>query len=211
MTFRKNMRFQINIVFLVTILLVSCAPISVPAATETLAATSASTFTSVPPTSTPQTSPTVQITPIPWASPTFRATPTAVMRIERWKEYENALAAAFLPIISIIGKVLCEWEILGQAGSEVYAWAMCQDDYSNGQGMSAPAVIHLMKDGRIEKVEVPADGPQYGVDISRMFPLTMQKIIFAADNIGSDWRPHLQLRFKNPGPPLIAERGIPLP
>ncbi len=51
-------------------------------------------------------------------------TPNAI-QVERWKEYELALAKKMFPSNFIPGKFLCEWEILGQAGQEEYVWVEC--------------------------------------------------------------------------------------
>src|SRR5512143_4270806 len=67
--------------------------------------------------------------------------PTAV-GAPHWSEVESALAHQFLPE-GIQG--LCEWEILGQTGQDVFVWALCEGtSFSSGpMGMSATAVIHL--------------------------------------------------------------------
>jgi len=130
--------------------------------------------------------------------------------MERWVEYQNSLAAVFLP--STPG--LCEWELLGQSEREVYVWAICQEaDSSNGAAMSAPAVIHLSEgNGSIGKVEVPRDGSQYSVDIQKMFPQNLREKILShsIDSLQAMWG-HIQTRRNVPEPPLIVKSGISLP
>jgi hypothetical protein len=128
-------------------------------------------------------------------------------------EYENALAAVFLPSPYLARKGLCEWEILGQSKNEVYVWAMCQvSDSSEGAAMSAPAVIYLMKDGSIDKVKVPRDGSLYVGDIRKMFPKELQEKILSQSisTLDKMWS-HIQLRHTNPEPPLIVGSGVSLP
>jgi hypothetical protein len=83
--------------------------------------------------------------------------------VERWKEYEHALALSILPMFPA-ESILCEWDILSLAGQEVYVWAVCGS--SKGDD-SRPAVIHLGQDGSVLIVEVPERGSS---DIDRMFP-----------------------------------------
>jgi len=142
--------------------------------------------------------------------PTITPTTLPTTKVERWMEYENALALAFLPWS---GNGLCEWEILGQSGHEVYVWAICQiADSPEGAAMSAPAVIYLTENNSIEKVKVPRDGSYYSVDIRQMFPRKLQeKILSNSINSLQEMWAHIQLRHKNPEPPLIVESGISLP
>lgn len=154
--------------------------------------------------------PTEELMPTSQPSTHTGLTSTATVTGERWLDYQNALAGAFLP--STPG--LCEWEILGQSKREIYVWAICQEaDSSNQTAMSAPAVIYLSeKNNSIEKVEVPRDGSQYSVDIRRMFPQELQEKILSnsVDSLQEMWN-HIQARHKNPEPPLIVKAGISLP
>jgi hypothetical protein len=196
------MRFQTIIPFFIAFVFISCAPLSILAPTDVQISPPPSTFTPLPPSPTSQ-QPSTNDSPAP----------TSAANIERWVEYENALAAVFLPISDPPGKGLCEWEILGQSELEVYVWAMCQvTDSADGAAMSAPAVIYLSENGNIEKVEVPGDGSKYMEDIRMMFPQELQEKILSQsiNNIDEMW-PHIQLRHKNPAPPLIAGSGTSLP
>lgn len=183
-------------ILLVAFILVSCAPAAKIVPTETIVSTS--TLTPVPftPTSTETTIP-ITITPIPL--------PTT--KVERWMEYQNAFA------IKMFGAsdAICEWEIFGQKKQEVYVWALCQtvNREINSAG-SVPAVIHLGNDGSIE-VQFPGDGANYGVDIRKMFPLELQEKILAQNANMDEMSSHLELRLKNPVPPLIVLSGVPLP
>ncbi len=77
--------------------------------------------------------------------------------------------------------------------------------------MSAPAVITIGRDGKIENVTVPGDGSNYPKDIKRLFPPAIQERIFAQDfNIADMWD-HLQMRRKQGGEPLIALSQVKLP
>jgi hypothetical protein len=135
--------------------------------------------------------------------------PTPTPKLERWVEYQNALSSVFLPLTP----GLCEWDILGQAGKEVYVWAICQvADSDKGTAMSAPAVIYLAEDKSIEKVEVPRDGSLYSIDIRQMFPQELQGKILSQsiDNLQEMWA-HIQSRHNAPEPPLIVTSGVSLP
>ncbi len=141
--------------------------------------------------------------PVPLTSIT-----TTTTKVERWMEYENALALEILQTSDAI----CEWNILGQEKQEVYVWAMCQiTNLEIGSAASVPAVIHLGNNGSIEKVQIPGDGTQYGIDIRKMFPPELHDKIFE-QSVGIDelWS-HLELRQKNPEPPLIVLSGVSLP
>lgn len=154
--------------------------------------------------------PTEELMPTAQKSIHTGLTSTAAILPERWVEYQNALATAFLPST----RGLCEWEILGQSKREIYVWAICQEaDSANETAMSAPAVIYLSEgDNSIEKVEVPKDGSQYSVDIRKMFPQELQEKILSNSiaSLQEMWS-HIQARQKNPEPPLIVKSGISLP
>src|ERR1700752_32529 len=98
--------------------------------------------TVVPPTET--SIPTV-ISPTPISTATFipvtigpTITPTRpgetlitpeALQVERWKEYQTALAKNVLAHLPP-EEVLCEWEILSRSGNDVYVWAVCQGKVS---------------------------------------------------------------------------------
>jgi hypothetical protein len=107
------MKTRILIIF-IAVTLAACAPVAAPAQNET--PVPAATFTPPPPTET-------IVYPTPSPLPTqpiiIRITPDAI-QVERWKEYEDALAKALFPSSFIPGEFLCEWEILGRSDQEVY-------------------------------------------------------------------------------------------
>ncbi len=189
---------NIPFVLLAAVILASCVPTPISKPTEELISVPTPVFTQVLPTQTVQ----------PPSNAGHPPTATAVM--ERWVEVQNALAAVFLP--STPG--LCEWEVLGQSGREVYVWAICQEaGSSNGAAMSAPAVIHLAEgNGKIEKVEVPRDGSLYSVDIRAMFPQDLHEklLLNSIDSLQEMWN-HIQTRRNDPEPPLVVKSGISLP
>jgi hypothetical protein len=82
----------ISVLFL-AVLLASCALVSTSVPVEVLSATFSQT-------------------PMPPAAVTVSITSVPAAKLERWMEYENALAATFLPLPYLPGKGLCEWEIL---------------------------------------------------------------------------------------------------
>jgi hypothetical protein len=177
----------VTVLFMVLILS-SCAPTSIP--------------TSLP-TPTEATVPTSTLTPVPLTS-----IATTIIKVDSWKEYENALALEILQT----SDALCEWNILGQENQDVYVWAMCQiTNLEIGSAASVPAVIHLGNNGSIEKVQIPRDGTQYGIDIRKMFPKELHDKIFEQSaGIDALWS-HLELRQKNHEPPLNVLSGVSLP
>ena len=194
------MKTKMLVMFLlVTIILVSCAPATANTSTEVpfpLTIIFAPTFAPVMKTPTLQV--TLSVTPIP----------AQTAELEKWMKYERALA------LEILWKsdAICEWEILGQSNQEVYVWSLCQiTNLEIGSAASVPAVIHLGNDGSIEKVQIPGDGTQYGIDIRKMFPSELQEqIITQSVSIDEMWS-HIQSRHKNPEPPLIVLSGVSLP
>jgi len=141
--------------------------------------------------------------------------------MERWKEYEDALATALFPpkyIPQSPSEFLCEWEILGRADQEVYVWAVCMSIFSAGvntglpYGGSIPAVIHIGIDGTVQSVEIPGGGTDYASDIRRMFPLDAQERIFGHLINFQELTDHLSWRRENPEElPLIVLSATPIP
>ena len=67
----------------------------------------------------------ITITPSPLPTqPTIPFITPNPIQVERWKEYEDALARE--PLFNEGLSVLCEWEILGKSEMEVYVWASCK-------------------------------------------------------------------------------------
>lgn len=174
---------------LLSLLLAACVPATTPSASPTSTITATATpppvETSHTPTATASAipSPSPQMSPSPW--PTIRVvmTPDAV-QVERWKEYEEALAIALFPPKhnpQSPSGFLCEWEFLGRADQEVYVWAECMSIFSPGNDgfpydATTPAVIHIGADGAVQSVEIP--GLPYDAEIRRMFPPNVQERYF---------------------------------
>lgn len=135
-------------------------------------------------------------------------------QIQRWKEYENALARKLLPL-SPPEKVLCEWELSGQSGQEVYVWAVCKETAPVAEisqfffpAASVPAVIYLGTDGAVQKVEIPEYGSNYLSDFRSMFSLDVQRRIADVGKMED----HLEFRFTHlEEPPLIVLSATPIP
>ncbi len=199
--------------------LAACAPAVTPASTET--PIPISTFTPVPPTTTP----TLEFTPIPATvmptqPPIPIITPDAI-QVERWKEYQTELAKLVLAQhssqeIPFNEAALCEWDILGRSNQEVYVWAMCS---APGSGSTKPAVIHLELDGSIQKVQVPFHGSGWESAIQKLFPADVREKIDLYFNLSSlnsgrveELRMHLGYRRTHPEvPPLTILSAMSTP
>lgn len=105
---------------------------------------------------------------------------------------------------------LCEWEIWGQKGNEVYVWAECQVAYSaTGMATSAPVVIRLAEDGSITEVIMANQG--WG-NIRDLFPEDVLARIFNNEFDAVKAMQHIALRRADPSiPPTIIEQGVELP
>jgi hypothetical protein len=144
-------------------------PTEIPIPTV-ISPTSIPTSTLIPATVIPTPLPTEPVFPV------IRADP---FQVEKWNEYEDALAKAFFKSYFQPEEVVCEWEILGQTDQEIYVWAYCSGIYSAGPSAgSIPAVIHIGTDGSVQSAEIPGSGTAYGADIQRMFPSDLQERIF---------------------------------
>lgn len=193
------------------VVLAACAPATTPAPTET----SIPTFTPVPPTTTPALEITlIPATVMPTQPPPPILTPDAI-QVERWKEYEDALAMKLLPPNSLRGEVLCEWELLGQSDQEIYVWAFCQSPPYVAELRpsiaSMPAVIHFGNGGTVQNVEIPGSGTAYARDIREMFPPDVQEIIFRHSEDTAAMEAHINSRRENPNPPSIVLSATPTP
>ncbi|MBK6647339.1 MAG: hypothetical protein IPG44_16600 [Anaerolineales bacterium] len=209
---RRKMKKTMFIVFL-ALMAAACAP-SQPGQSEAeatalayaqtaiaLTQTAQPTKTSLP-TGTP-TFVTVTASPLPTQPPVILITPDAI-QIERWHEYETALAKSILPMFEYM--VLCEWDILGRSEQEVYVWAVCR---APGGDDSRPAVIRLGMDGAIQEVEVLKRSTSSNV--GELFPKEVQeKFNFYVQVYGFDGRlrelyDHLVYRETHPEtPPLVV-------
>jgi hypothetical protein len=153
----------------------ACGKQTVALSTETpipttVSPTSVPTSTLIPVTVTPSPMPTEPIIPIITPNPA---------QVERWNEYEDALALAFFKSYYQPEEVVCEWVILGQTDQEVYVWAHCASIYSAGPSQgSIPTVIRIGANGSVQNAEIPGSGTAYGPSILRLFPPDLQEIIF---------------------------------
>jgi hypothetical protein len=156
--------------------------------------------TIVSPTPVP-TSTFIPVTIAPTITPTRPGetliTPDGI-QVERWVEYQNALAKNVLAHLPP-EEVLCEWEILGRSGNDVYVWAVCSGKDSGG---SVPAVIHLETDGAIQSVERATN---WSRDIPRLFPPDVrEKFAHYQDRRAGEMQEHIEWRRTHPEePPLI--------
>lgn len=134
----------------------------------------------------------------------------------RWVLYERALASILLgPVGETQPDVsqdqgLCEWEIWGQKGIEIYVWAECQaTDLATGTATSAPAVIRLAEDGSIAEVVMPDEGMG---NIRDLFPKDVLARIFNNEFDAVKAMQHIAQRRADPSiPPMIVEQGVELP
>lgn len=157
---------------------------------------------------TPTVTATVVI-PTPSPLPTqpsifFMVTPNA-LQIERWREYEIALAQSLLPNFPT-SLILCEWIILGQSDlkQEIYMLAVCGMD---GASSFLPAVIYLNSDDSIKKVQKIDYGSTFEENLQLLFPSEVQNIVYSdlTDSSYERLKEHLDFRLANTGyPPLIV-------
>src|SRR5688572_22337853 len=214
---RSSMKLLLMVILLV--ILSACGQQTVVLPTETpiptvVSPTPVPTSTLIPVTVTPSPLPTQPIIPL--------ITPDAI-QVERWREYEDALARTILSFLPR-EEVICEWEILGRSDQEVYVWALCTSIISLGtspisgtetfSSSSIPAVIHLREDGSVQSVEIPGAGSDYARDISRMFPLDVQEKFenYHFGRAGREIGEHLVWRRTHPEePPLIVLLANPVP
>ena len=203
---------------LLAIMLTACAPatmsvptgISVPTAVL-LTATPTVTATVFSFTSTPGTQP---FTPI--------ITPDAI-QVARWQEYQTELAKI---VLSESGTspypdykyAICEWDILGESGQEIYVWAVCSGPSASG---NRPAVIYLEANGAVQKVEVVqghSSPSGFSSNEGELFPSEVIKIAhsyyietypFLSDR-ALELIKHLNYRQMYPNePPLVILSAMP--
>ncbi len=162
--------------------------------------------TVVSPTPVP-TSTFIPVTIVPTITPTRPGetliTPDGI-QVERWVEYQTALAKNILAHLPP-EEVLCEWEILGQSGNDVYVWAVCRGKVGGG---SVPAVIHLESEGAVLSVERAIN---WSADIPRLFPPDVrEKFDLYTSGRARELREHIEWRRTHPEePPLIILLATP--
>jgi hypothetical protein len=130
------------------------------------------------------------------------------IQVERWKEYENALAKSVLPFLPP-EEVLCEWDILGRAAQDVFVWAVCRDQMGGG---SVPAVIHLEVDGTILNIETTKSNWSEE-NLNRLFPVNVQaQFVLYTSGRAREMSEHIEWRRTHPEePPLIILSTTPTP
>ena len=140
------------------------------------------------------------------------------IQVERWKEYEDALAKAIFRSSFIPDEFLCEWEILGRSDQEVYVWTVCMSIFSAGVNSGLPyhaeipALIHIGVDGVVQSVDIPGGGSSYASDIRRMFPPNAQERYFEGLIHFQELTDHLRWRREHSEePPLIVLSATPTP
>jgi hypothetical protein len=177
----ENMKIKISLALLF-FFLAACAPVVTPALTDTLVPNT------VPSTFTPATT-IVYPTPSPYPTkpPLPILTPDAI-QVEGWKEYQTELAKSLFvynpafpqwdygPAVS--KDAICEWDILGRPGQEVYLWAACIT--ADGLYLRRnPTVIYLEPDGSIREVKVASvkiDRPEpYLIYDLHLIPMNIQE------------------------------------
>jgi len=213
---------RISFYVAILVLLAACAPAQ-PNIPEIQTKAVAMAKTSIALTQTAQ--PTIALTatfvyptpsPFPTESPLLLLTPDAI-QVERWKEYQAELAKLVLSDsgaeFPFYKDALCEWDILGQVGQELYVWAVCSSLGSLGE---KPAVIYLEADGSIRDVKVVFHGSTWDSRIRELFPADVQEKIYSYASLSPfsgrplDMREHLGYRLKHPEePPLVVLSALP--
>ncbi len=95
-----------------------------------------------------------------------------------WRDYETALVRAILPVTLANG--VCDWQVLGHTGQEVYVWAFCAAHQPEADitAASVPAVLALADDGHTVTARIPRDGTYYPDDVRALFPADVQQMVF---------------------------------
>ena len=144
----------------------------------------------------------LSIQPTQPAIPVIRPDPVQVWR---WKEYQTALAKGFLSYLRP-ERVICEWELLGQSGQEV--WAICAELGGVGtpEGL---AIIHIGEDGSAISAETRIDFPS---EIQQRFPLDVQERYFGGLIHFQELVDHLRWRQRHQAElPLVVLGITPTP
>ena len=133
--------------------------------------------------------------------------PSDPVQLEKWKEYETALAGKLLPQYPR-DTVSCEWELTEKIEQKINVWAVCMTTVTSADvgsyyfpAASVPAVINLDSNGAVQSVETPEYGDHYLSDFGRLFPNVASvdfPNVFAMEN-------HLYWRRTHPTePPLVV-------
>jgi hypothetical protein len=101
----------------------------------------------------------------------------------------NTYLAAHRGFTSRGGEMRCAYSPLGQEGTRVFVWAVCNEllavdgRLAQGSGMARAAAFEIEVDSaraRVVGVEVPEDGNRYAPSIRRIFPPSIWPQIFEA-------------------------------
>jgi len=133
--------------------------------------------------------------------------PSDPMQLEKWEEYESALAGKLLPQYPR-DRVLCEWELMDKSEQKLNVWAICLTTVTSPEigiyyfpAASVPAVIHLDSGGGVQSMEIPAYGKNYISDFWKLVPET----IWNQFPDVSAMEKHLHWRRTHPAePPLVV-------
>jgi hypothetical protein len=133
--------------------------------------------------------------------------PADPAQLQRWKEYETALAETLLPQYPR-DTVLCEWELTARLEQKLNVWSFCMTTVTSAEvgnyyfpAASLPAVLHLDVRGTVQRVEVPEYGEGYLSDLDRLFPDGAWKDL---PNVAA-MEKHLHWRRTHPEePPLVV-------
>jgi hypothetical protein len=131
--------------------------------------------------------------------------------VERWQEYQTALAEKFSYLPP--EKVICEWEILGQSDQEVYVWTVCGEIRSYRVGLEGLAIVYIGADGSVYKAETAGiGGSGFPSEIQQMFPVDVQERYFGGIVHFQELVDHLRWRLSRPEePPLIVRNATLTP
>lgn len=133
--------------------------------------------------------------------------PSDPAQLERWQEYETALAKKLMPQYPR-DTVLCEWELMGKSEQKINVWAICLTTVTSPEigiyyfpAASVPAVIDLDASGGVQSVEIPEYGENYIADFWKLVPDSVWNQfpgVFAMEK-------HLHWRRTHPAePPLVV-------
>lgn len=173
---------------------------------------------------TPNLEPAARVTPPPTPTAASKAVATAVSAqpasdllpptnglTHTWHDYEIALVRAILP--ATLANGVCDWEVLGHIGQEVYVWAFCaaQQPGADIAAASVPAVLRLTDDGHTVTARIPRDGTYYPEDVRALFPADVQQqiLVHLPEATLSRLEQHARRRLTWPTlPPLGAAETV---
>ena len=132
---------------------------------------------------------------IPWVTP-------EPVQIEKWKEYQTALAGEFDYRPAEV--VICEWEFLGRSGNEVYLWAVCGGIGGNRVGLDGLVRIDVVDEIVVNVLH--SDDPQ-------LYPASVLERYYGGLIHFQELVDHLRWRQqgRSEEPPLIALGATPMP